>query len=145
MGPIADAAAMERLGSDLAQQLGPGQALALVGPLGAGKTTLVRGLAAGLGLAVDAVASPTFALAHHYRGGDTPLIHLDLYRLRDEREAEAAGLEDLLYDPEAVVAVEWPERALDLIPRTAIWLQIDIEGEQRRVTQVLPPARPLVG
>lgn len=136
---VGDAEAMEDLGAQLAEQVGPGDVLALVGPLGAGKTTLVRGLARGLRLDAEAVASPTFALAHTYRGGDVTLLHLDLYRITQPGEAEAAGIEDLLYDAEAVAVVEWPERAQHLIPDTAIWLQIDVVPTGRRIEQVLPP------
>ena len=117
----------------------PGDVLALVGPLGAGKTTLIRGLANALGVDPASVASPTFALAHTYHGFEATLVHLDLYRLEDSREAEAAGLEEMLYDPEAIVAVEWPERATALLPRHAVWLQIVPQGDLRLVQQVLPP------
>jgi tRNA threonylcarbamoyladenosine biosynthesis protein TsaE len=139
---LVDAESLEQLGMQLAQQIGPGDVLALVGPLGAGKTTLTRGLARGLQLDAGAVASPTFALAHTYRGGDITLLHLDLYRIANPAEAEAAGIEDLLYDAEAVVVVEWPERALPLIPDSATWLQIDVVAGGRRVEQVLPPKTP---
>lgn len=137
---VPDEAAMRCLGVYLARQLAPGDVLALSGPLGAGKTTLVRGLAEGLGIDADAVASPTFALAHTYRGSEATLVHLDLYRMADGREAEAAGLEEMLYDPEAIVAVEWPEQAVSLIPRHAFWLQVRMAGTGRVVEHVLPPA-----
>ncbi len=138
--PIADGEAMHRLGRYLARQLGPGDALALIGPLGAGKTTLIQGLADGLGIDTESVVSPTFALVHHYKGGEVPLIHADLYRLGSKQEAEAAGLGDLLHDPEAIVAVEWPLLAADWLPRHTIWLQITTLGTARQVIQVLSPA-----
>lgn len=139
-GAIADAEAMVRLGRYVAGQLGPGDVVALVGNLGAGKTTFVQGLAAGLGIAEQTVQSPTFGLVHTYRGGELPLVHADLYRIADLAEAEAAGLADVFYDAEAVVAVEWPWHARALLPNHAVWLQFDIEGDGRRVQQVLPPA-----
>lgn len=138
--PVVDADAMHRLGRYVARQLGPGDVLALVGDLGAGKTTFVRGLAEGLGLDPLAVASPTFALVHHLRGGDVSLVHADLYRIQSEAEAEAAGLSDLLHDPDAVIAVEWPLNAKGLVPRHAVWLQFAVVAAGRTVVQVLPPA-----
>lgn len=137
--PIADADAMHRLGRYLARQLGPGDVLALVGPLGAGKTTLVQGLAEGLGIDPTAVNSPTFGLVHQYRGGDVGLVHADLYRLATPDEFEAAGLGDLLNDPENIVAVEWPLLAADWLPRHAIWLQLAVVAGGRAIQQVLPP------
>ncbi len=138
--PIADADALHRLGRYVARQLGAGDVLALVGDLGTGKTTFVRGLAEGLGLDPEAVSSPTFALAQQYRGGDVSLVHADLYRIGSDAEAEAAGLSDLLHDPEAVVAVEWPLNAKGLMPRHALWLHFAIVAAGRAVVQVLPPA-----
>lgn len=129
--PICSAEAMEAVGRDLAQVLGAGDVLALIGPLGAGKTTLVRGIAAGLGIDAERVSSPTFALSHSYRGGDLSLIHMDLYRLANAAEAVAAGLEEQLHDPEALVVVEWPERAAELFPPHTYWLRIQPEGEKR--------------
>lgn len=143
--PIVDADAMLRLGRYVARQLGPGDVLALVGELGAGKTTFVKGLAAGLGIDSDAVASPTFGLVHQYGGGEIPLVHADLYRLTSRAEAEAAGIGDLLHDPESIVAVEWPWHARGLLPRHAVWLEFSLVGEPlgsegRSVVQVLAPA-----
>lgn len=129
--PVCSAEAMEAVGRDLAKVLGAGDVLALIGPLGAGKTTLVRGLAAGLGIDSERVSSPTFALSHSYRGGDLTLVHMDLYRLADAAEAIAAGLEEQLHDPEALVVVEWPERAPELFPPHTYWLRIRPEGDKR--------------
>ena len=104
------------LGRMLARQLPSGAILLLSGPLGAGKTSFVQGLAEGLGI-TEPITSPTFALAQHYPQGTPQLVHLDLYRLeqqasadelflQEEEEARAAG---------ALMAVEWPERlGLDL-------------------------------
>lgn len=88
--------------------------LTLAGDLGAGKTTLVRAVCRGYGVTED-VTSPTFALVHEYRSGRTPVYHLDLYRLRDPSELLQLGWDELL-SANALVLVEWPERAGGLLP-----------------------------
>lgn len=111
---LADATATEALGARLAEALRPGDLLLLEGPLGAGKTTLVRGLVAALGGDPAEVCSPTFILVETYDAGSGPIRrvhHADLYRVRGRATApwEELGLEELMDDPHAVVAVEWPE------------------------------------
>jgi tRNA threonylcarbamoyladenosine biosynthesis protein TsaE len=96
------------LGARLADRLRPDGALLLEGDLGAGKTVLVQGLAAGLGLAPGEVQSPTFTLWREHARGAARLIHVDLYRL-EPHEAAALGVEELLAGP-GVKAVEWAER-----------------------------------
>lgn len=96
------------VGASLAADLRAGAVLLLHGPLGAGKTALVRGLAQGLGVAEDDVSSPTFTLVHEYRGGRLPLFHADLYRLPPGASLEDLGLDELAAD--GVLAIEWPER-----------------------------------
>jgi tRNA threonylcarbamoyladenosine biosynthesis protein TsaE len=108
---LVDAAATRRYGAELAEAMGCAAVLLLQGDLGAGKTSLVQGLAAALGIG-EPITSPTFALAQHYRGSRGALVHLDLYRL------DQAAAADELFDQEAeeaqalgaVLAVEWPER-----------------------------------
>ncbi len=97
-----------QLGAGLADRLRPDRALLLEGDLGAGKTVLVQGLAAGLGIAPDEVQSPTFILWREHRAGSARLIHVDLYRLAPP-EAAALGLDELLAAP-GVKAVEWADR-----------------------------------
>jgi tRNA threonylcarbamoyladenosine biosynthesis protein TsaE len=93
----------------------PGWVIALSGDLGSGKTQLVKGLAAGLGV-VERVHSPTFALMHEYHGGDIVLHHLDLYRLETREAILRAGLEEYLFLPAGVSVVEWAERWFDDAP-----------------------------
>ncbi|UTT61401.1 tRNA (adenosine(37)-N6)-threonylcarbamoyltransferase complex ATPase subunit type 1 TsaE [Microcella humidisoli] len=118
---IADPDAMERLGALLAEQLGAGDVLLLTGELGAGKTTLTRGLGAALGVR-GAVTSPTFVLARtHPRPDAPPLVHVDAYRLRD-----AAELDDLDLDfAGSIVVVEWGAGLLEHLVDE--WLAVTIE------------------
>jgi tRNA threonylcarbamoyladenosine biosynthesis protein TsaE len=102
-----DAAATEALGEEIGRSLRAGDLVLLRGELGAGKTTLVRGLARAAGCR-GRVSSPTFALAHAYRGKRLTVHHLDLYRLRGA-DATELGLDELLADPRGAVVVEWPE------------------------------------
>src|SRR4051812_30904818 len=83
-------------GSALAATLQPGAVIALSGDLGAGKTHLSKGIAAGLGCAPEEVTSPTFTLLHEYRGGRMPVFHFDFYRLESEAELVGLGLDDYL-------------------------------------------------
>jgi tRNA threonylcarbamoyladenosine biosynthesis protein TsaE len=105
---LPDAAATERAGRVLAPCVTGGDAIALVGELGAGKTTLVAGLCAGLG--ASGVHSPTFALVHEYSGGRLTVWHVDLYRVESERDVAELGLDELLGDPRGVVVIEWADR-----------------------------------
>jgi len=98
-----------RLGELIGGALRPGDLVLLYGDLGAGKTTLVRGMARGVEYR-GRVSSPTYALAHVYRGRRLTLHHLDLYRLKDGDVGEL-GLDELLADPRGAVVVEWPQAA----------------------------------
>jgi tRNA threonylcarbamoyladenosine biosynthesis protein TsaE len=101
------------LGASLSPVLLPGDVVSLSGDLGAGKTTLVQGIAAGLGVS-GPVTSPTFVLVHHY-DGTFPIIHLDVYRLDSIQEVLDLGFEELL-EPQAIMLVEWGEAVLPLLP-----------------------------
>lgn len=129
---------MLELGEALGRAARPGDVLALVGDLGAGKTVLVQGLARGLGVPRSVpVTSPTFTLVNEYRGGRVRLYHVDLYRLEEERELEDVGLDDL-YRQEAVVAVEWFDRFPVVAPREYLEVRITIVGERERRVEIVP-------
>jgi tRNA threonylcarbamoyladenosine biosynthesis protein TsaE len=119
------------LGASLAPVLLPGDVVSLSGDLGAGKTTLVQGIAAGLGV-TGPVTSPTFVLVHHYEG-TFPIIHMDVYRLDSIQEVLDLGFEELL-EPQAIMLVEWGEAVLPLLPRR--YLDIELrrapEGDDAR-------------
>ena len=90
----------------------------LRGELGAGKTTLVRGIARSLGAPEDDVTSPTFTLVHEYQGRTKKLYHLDLYRLEREEELLQLGLEDMEADPNALLLIEWGDKFPSVIARS---------------------------
>lgn len=97
-------------GRALAAELAPPMLVLLRGDLGAGKTTLVKGIAEGFeAAAADDVTSPTFTLVHEYRGVRATLYHIDLYRVDTERELETLGLDDLI-GPESILLIEWGEK-----------------------------------
>ena len=125
------AAATEALGARLASALAPGCVLYLRGDLGAGKTTLARGLLRGLGHP-GTVKSPTFTLVEPYQLGRWRLFHWDLYRLADPEELEYLGLRDQI-DGEAVLLIEWPERGQGALPRADVAVWLEYLGEQRGV------------
>ena len=110
------------LGARLGRRLKAGDLILLRGELGAGKTTLARGLARGVGYR-GRVSSPTFALAHRYRGKRLTLHHLDLYRVAKGQDAEI-GLDELLADPRGAVVVEWPDAAGEVWPKDRLELTL---------------------
>lgn len=121
-----------RAGRDHASRVRPGDVLALVGDLGAGKTQWVKGLAAGLGSDAP-VTSPTFTLIHEYAGGRVPLYHLDCYRLERPEELLAIGIDDYL-DGRGVLVIEWAGKFPELIPAAARWVRFTIgEGDEREI------------
>lgn len=126
----------EAFGAKVASALRPGDRLLLVGGLGAGKTTFVRGLVRGAGSPhVREVASPTFALHHRYPDGRLVVDHCDLYRLNGPVDLAAEGLEDVVVDPGNVLCVEWPERLARAPAGHAATLTFEFLGEEaRRIT-----------
>ncbi len=124
------------LGEKLARELPPRCVVLLVGELGAGKTTLAKGIVKGLGAAAEEdVSSPTFTLIHEYGGGR--VYHIDLYRLEDAREVRTLGLDELL-DREAVLLVEWGERFPALWPPDRIEIALEAHDDEREIRVRIP-------
>ncbi len=113
-----------------------GDVVALFGPLGGGKTTFVKGVAAGLNVK-DAVTSPTFVLLNVY-SGKIPLYHFDFYRLDQASQLEALNLEGYLYG-NGICLVEWPELALPLLDRPYYKVRFGIAGENERKIEIETP------
>jgi len=128
---LADAAATGDYGARLAGCLTPGLLVFLQGELGAGKTTLVRGLLRALGHR-GAVKSPTYTLVESYRLPSFTVHHLDLYRLGDPEELEWLGIRDLLAG-DALCLIEWPARGAGVLPAPDLVISLDYAGGGRRV------------
>ena len=127
---LGDADATARAGAHLAAQLAGGDAIALVGELGAGKTTFVSGLAAALG--AGGAHSPTFALVHEYRGGRLVVWHVDLYRIERAAELAELGLDEAIGNPRGVCIVEWADR-WDVMPADHLRIELThVPGEDER-------------
>jgi tRNA threonylcarbamoyladenosine biosynthesis protein TsaE len=119
-----------RMGIRLGALLGSGDIICLSGDLGAGKTTLVQGIAKGWG-SLDAVSSPTFILVNVYRRPDgTSLSHLDAYRMQSAMEAEDLDLEPLIEN--GPVVVEWPEKIDAVLPRERLWISMRWLADEQR-------------
>ena len=137
---LADARETEGVGARLADLLQPGDIVTLTGPLGAGKTSIARGLLAGLGLAGDA-PSPSFAIVQPYDPPEVrlPVLHVDLYRLDGPEELEELGLSEALFD--SALVVEWPDRAGPSAWPQALRFALAIEPDgARRLTWDAPAA-----
>jgi len=124
------------LARKLAKSLKPGDILCLVGNLGCGKTTFVKGLARGLRIKPERVSSPTFVLMNIYEG-KLPLYHFDLYRLEEIGEMQALGYEEFLYG-DGVSVIEWAERIQPLLQKEYLEIQFKHSGEDRRQLQFVP-------
>jgi tRNA threonylcarbamoyladenosine biosynthesis protein TsaE len=124
------------LGHRLAASLRPGDVVALSGELGAGKTALVKAIAAALGFQ-QAVTSPTFTIIHEYKTAP-PLFHIDLYRLNTEQEAIDVGIEEYLRG-DGVCLVEWAERIARLLPQRTISIRIEVLSDTSRCFTIRRP------
>jgi len=124
------------LGRKLASKMLPPKLVLLRGALGAGKTTLVKGIAAGFGAATeDEVTSPTFTLVHEYRGPTATLYHIDLYRVDTQRELETLGLDDLMTE-NSILLIEWGEKFARFTKERDIEIAIQRIGEDERRIRV---------
>jgi tRNA threonylcarbamoyladenosine biosynthesis protein TsaE len=121
----------QRLGAALAAALPPSSVVALIGPLGAGKTRIVQAIAVALGVPRETVTSPTFVLVNEYPGGRLPLFHFDTYRLKDEDEFLALGPEEY-FDAGGITAIEWADRVAALLPAERFEITIDVVDETAR-------------
>jgi len=128
---LADESATVALAQRLAERLRPGMVIFLHGDLGAGKTTLVRGMMNALGYA-GRIKSPTYTLVEPYHINGLDLRHFDLYRLHDEAEWETAGFRDE-FDGHNIFLIEWPERARGLIPKADIEITFKILPHGRNI------------
>jgi tRNA threonylcarbamoyladenosine biosynthesis protein TsaE len=138
--PILDANTLEifsrspeqtrRIGMRLGGFLQPGDVICLQGELGAGKTTLVQGVAQGWG-SLDAVSSPTYILVNIYRRPDScSLFHLDTYRIETISEAEELDLDDMLV--QGPLLIEWPERLMPILPEDHLWVKLNYQDDEQR-------------
>ena len=124
----------EQVAAEFARDLGPGSVVALVGPLGSGKTQFVKGIVREIG-APASVTSPTFTLIHEYIGGRLPIYHFDFFRLEDRRSAERLGLDEYFFG-DGICAVEWADKFRELLPAAARWISFEPKSEGERLITV---------
>ena len=131
------------LGGRLAVDLTPPKLVLLRGDLGAGKTTLVKGIAAAFDAAAEEeVSSPTFTLVHEYRGPSVTLYHIDLYRIETQRELDTLGLDDLM-SPQSILLIEWGEKFPRFVRERDVEISLDrLSENERRI--LVADARPAV-
>ncbi len=125
-----------RIGKGIGSRLRSGDVVALVGELGAGKTQLIKGLAAGVGMRNPTyISSPSFTLINEYPGR-IPFYHIDLFRLGREKEAEELGLEDY-FQGGGVTAIEWGDKIPSLLPKEVLFIHIDYAGKNTRFIEII--------
>ncbi len=126
------------LGRKLAAELKPGSIVLLRGDLGAGKTTLIKGIAEAFGAAkAEEVTSPTFTLIHEYRGPEVTLYHIDLYRIDTQRELDTLALDDLM-TPQSILLIEWGEKFERFARERDVEIAIEHKGGDERVVNFNP-------
>lgn len=126
-----------KIGENIANNLTAGAVIVLTGPLGCGKTVFVKGIAHGLHIN-DEITSPSFTIVSSY-SGDRQLFHIDLYRINHPEEFEELGLEEILYSQSysnAVIVIEWGEKAVDILPREKITINFMINGNRNRIINI---------
>ena len=127
-------AATKEYGYRLAEEAVPGQVIALIGDLGAGKTTLTKYIAEGLGV-TEHVQSPTFTIVREYHSGRMPLYHFDVYRIDDSEEMYEIGYEEYFYG-DGLCVVEWADKIEDLLPEDAKVIRLAYGGaEEERIVE----------
>lgn len=125
----------EEFGKSFAQSLEPGSVIALIGTLGAGKTTLTKAIAKGLGV-TEMLSSPTFTIVCEYETGRIPLFHFDVYRVNDPDELFEMGFEEY-FDKGGVCLIEWADLIEDLLPENTITLKLYYgETEDSRILEI---------
>ncbi|OGP71198.1 MAG: tRNA (adenosine(37)-N6)-threonylcarbamoyltransferase complex ATPase subunit type 1 TsaE [Deltaproteobacteria bacterium RBG_16_50_11] len=125
-----------RIGKQIGGQLRPGDVVALVGELGTGKTHFIKGLASGAGVKKSRyITSPSFTLIHEYQG-KIPFYHIDLFRLKTEKEAEGLGLEEY-FQGGGITAIEWADKIPTHLPEEMLWIEIRYTGEHTRSIEIL--------
>jgi tRNA threonylcarbamoyladenosine biosynthesis protein TsaE len=128
------AAETEALGARVAERLAPGDVVVVSGEVGAGKTTLIRGVCRALGIE-EPITSPTFTIGQRYSGGRLPVSHLDLYRLQS-LEAEDPALIDDYLGSDGVAFVEWPAVGVERLGRPALEIRLEHAGGESRVIEI---------
>ena len=125
-----------QIGKKIGSRLLSGDVVALVGELGAGKTQFIKGLAAGAGVGKPTyISSPSFTLINEYVGR-IPFYHIDLFRLRTEKEAEELGLEEY-FQGRGITAIEWADKIPSLLPKEILWIHIHYTGKNSRSLKIL--------
>jgi len=125
-----------RIGKRIGSRLLPGDVVALVGELGAGKTQFIKGLATGAGIRNPAyISSPSFTLINEYPGKMT-FYHIDLFRLGEEKEAGELGLEDY-FQSRGITAIEWADKIPSLLPKELLLIRIAYTGRNRRSLEIV--------
>jgi tRNA threonylcarbamoyladenosine biosynthesis protein TsaE len=124
----------DRVGQAIGRTLRGGETIALYGPLGAGKTALVRGIAQGLDAESTTVSSPTFVMIHEYQGR-LPLAHVDLYRVRSSRDLDSIGLVDYFSGP-TVTVVEWADKGIPFLPSDRLEIELSHRAARSRVIRL---------
>ena len=134
----------KRLGAQLAQMLQPHDVIALVGQIGAGKTTFVQGIATGLGVPQENVTSPSFVLIKEYHGGRMPIFHADLFRLEGADEAMSMGLEEC-YQMPGVTVIEWANQVPSVMPEEFLEVQFEVVNRTTRRLRMVPHGKKYEG
>jgi len=122
-----------KIGKAIVSKLGPGRIILLSGSLGAGKTVLAKGIAAGLGIDEREVLSPAFVFLRVYKGKRS-MNHFDFYRVKNPAEIMAMGYEEYFYS-DAVTIIEWPERLKFLLPKEFLKIKLVVKGDSSRLLE----------